>query len=90
MNECFYFHQMELNKVCSLITKCITSISLMIIAVSMIMYCSQMSNTKINAGLMFNINASVCKGDVCEYHVKGTIALYDEQAMLVEVNPEVH
>ena len=78
MNDCFYFIQMELFKPCSLITKALTSISLMIIAVSMIVCCYQISNTKINSGLMFHINGSVCKGDVCEYNLKGTISLLDD------------
>ena len=62
----------------------------MIIAVSMIMYCSQMSNTKIKDGLMFNIDAFVCKGDACEYHVKGTIETHGDKVKYEEVNPNVH
>lgn len=79
---------MELFKTCSLITKALTSISLMIIAVSMIVCCSQMSNTKINSSLALHINASVCKGDVCEYNIKGTIALHDDNDG-IEVNPNI-
>ena len=39
---------------------------------------------------MFNIDAFVCKGDECEYHVKGTIETHGDKAKYEEVNPNVH
>ena len=77
MNDCFYFIQMELFKPCSLITKCITSISLMIIAISICICCYQMSEAKINSGLVLYINASLCKNNTCDYKIDGMIGLRD-------------
>ena len=62
----------------------------MIIAISTFICCSKISEAKINDSTTFYIKASMCKGDVCEYNLKGSIVMDDDKIKFPEVNPDVH